>query len=118
MSDRFFRLLVQHQKLDDALRVEQKRPFPDFIKLQNGHLVLVYNNSKRDRMPLTVAISTDNDQSYPYQRNIVDKSGDSAAYPFAIQTKDGRIHVLYTSDRRTVINHASFDESAILNTEK
>lgn len=34
MSDRFFRLLVQHQKLDDALRVEQKRPFPDFIKLQ------------------------------------------------------------------------------------
>ena len=34
MSDRFFRLLVQHQKLDDALRVEQKRPFPDLIKLQ------------------------------------------------------------------------------------
>ena len=34
MSDRFFRLLVQHQQLDDALRVEQKRPSPDFTKLQ------------------------------------------------------------------------------------
>ncbi|HTI51018.1 MAG TPA: sialidase family protein [Planctomycetaceae bacterium] len=87
----------------------------DFIKLQNGHLLLVYNDSKRTRMPLTIAISTDNDKTYPYKRNIVDKKGDSAAYPFAIQTKDGKIHVLYTSDSRTVVNHASFDETAILN---
>ncbi len=34
MSNRFFRLLIQHQKLDDALRLEQKRPFPDFTRLQ------------------------------------------------------------------------------------
>lgn len=90
----------------------------DFIKLKNGHLLLVYNDSKLDRMPLRVAISTDNDKSYPYQRNIVNKPGDSAAYPFAIQTKDGTIHVLYTSERRTVVNHASFDEKAILKTGK
>lgn len=95
-------------------------PFPnpnaatDFIKLQNGHLLLVYNNDKKERMPLTVAISTDNDKSYPYRRNIVDKPGDTAAYPFAIQTKDGKIHVLYTSERRTVVNRAVFDESAVL----
>lgn len=85
----------------------------DFIKLQNGHLLLVYNDSKRTRMPLTVAISVDNDQSYPYRRNLVDRKGDSAAYPFAIQTRDGRIHVIYTSESRTVVNHAIFDESAI-----
>jgi predicted neuraminidase len=85
----------------------------DFIKLRNGHLLLVYNDSKRTRMPLTVAISTDNDQSYPSRRNIVDKKGDSAAYPFAIQTGDGRIHVIFTSESRTVVNHAIFDESAI-----
>ncbi len=34
MSNLFFRLLVQHQKLDDALRAEQKRPVPDFTRLQ------------------------------------------------------------------------------------
>jgi predicted neuraminidase len=89
----------------------------DFIKLQNGHLLLVYNDSKRNRMPLTVAISTDNDKTYPQKRNIVDKAGDSAAYPFAIQTRDRKVHVLYTSESRTVINHAIFDESAILNHE-
>jgi predicted neuraminidase len=95
-------------------------PFPnpnsaaDFIKLQNGHLLLVYNDSKLDRMPLTVAISTDNDKTYSYKRNIVEKKKDTAAYPFAIQTKDGKIHILYTSAARSVINHAIFDEAAIV----
>lgn len=99
-------------------------PFPnpnsatDFIRLHNGHLLLVYNDSKRDRMPLTVSISTDNDKTYPYKRNIVEKKGDTAAYPFAIQAKDGKIHVLYTSESRTVINHAIFDEKAILDSKK
>ena len=87
----------------------------DFIKLKNGHLLMVYNdNNEARRMPLTVAISTDNDKTYPYSRNIVDEPGDSAAYPVAIQTRDGKIHVIYTSRRRTQINHAVFEESAIL----
>lgn len=87
----------------------------DFIKLANGHLLLVYNdNNQGERMPLTVAISTDNDKSYPHRRDVVNKPGDTAAYPVAIQTKDGKIHVIYTSESRTVINHAVFEESAIL----
>ena len=65
-------------------------------------------------MPLTVSISTDNDKTYPYKRNLVDKKQDTDAYPFAIQTKDGKIHVLYNSESRSVINHAVFDEQAIL----
>jgi predicted neuraminidase len=90
----------------------------DFIKLQNGHLLLVYNdNGKSTRMPLTVAISTDGDKTYPYKRNIVNKPGDSAAYPTAIQTHDGKIHVVYTSEFRTVINHVVFDEAAILSSK-
>jgi predicted neuraminidase len=87
----------------------------DFIKLQNGHLLLVFNDTNvGDRMPLTVAISTDNDKSYPHRRNIVNQPGDTAAYPVAIQTRDGKIHVVYTSQNRQVVNRAVFDESAIL----
>lgn len=88
----------------------------DFLKLRNGHLLLVYNDTNTgDRMPLTVAISTDNDKSYPHRRNVVNKPGDTAAYPVAIQTKDGKIHVVYTSDNRSVVNQVIFDEDAILN---
>jgi predicted neuraminidase len=87
----------------------------DFIKLKNGHLLLVYNdNNEGRRMPLTAAISTDQDKTWPHRRDIVDVEGETAAYPSAIQSKDGRIHVVYTSSRRTVINHAVFDEEAIL----
>jgi predicted neuraminidase len=87
----------------------------DFIKLQNGHLLLVYNdNGGNRRMPLTAAISVDEDKTYPYKRNIVNKPGDSAAYPTALQAHDGKIHVVYTSEQRAVVNHLTFDESAIL----
>jgi predicted neuraminidase len=84
----------------------------DLLRLQNGHLVLVYNDSMSKRTPLTAALSTDGDKSYPYRRNLAEGPGDFA-YPFAIQTRDGKIHVVYTSQRRSVINHAVFEEGAI-----
>jgi predicted neuraminidase len=87
----------------------------DFIKLQNGHLLLLNNHTNvGDRMPLTAYISTDNDLSYPHRRHIVNVPGDTAAYPVAIQTRDGKIHVVYTSQERQVVNRAVFDERAIL----
>ncbi len=83
-----------------------------FIRLQNGHLLLVYNDNMNERTPLTVAVSTDDDQSYAFRRNIA--GGDNTfAYPYAIQTRDGKIHVVYTSNGRTTIMHAVFDEKAI-----
>ncbi|MCZ2146624.1 MAG: exo-alpha-sialidase [Bryobacterales bacterium] len=85
----------------------------DFLKLRNGHLLLVFNDSMTDRSPLTVAISTDQDKTYPYRRNIAEGANDFA-YPIALQTSDGGIHIVYTSGRRGVIRHAVFDEEAIL----
>ncbi len=86
----------------------------DFMKLKNGHLILVYNNSGTERDPLTVAVSTDSDKTYPYRRDIAVGPHDYA-YPYFIQAADGKIHLVYTSDKRSVINHAVFDESAIVN---
>lgn len=88
----------------------------DFLRLANGHLLLVFNDSMSRRTPLTVAISTDRDKTYPHRRNIAEGPGDFG-YPYAIQTRDGKIHVLYTSNRRSVINHAVFEESAILRSD-
>jgi predicted neuraminidase len=87
----------------------------DFIKLASGHLLLVYNDTNEgDRMPLTAAISTDGDRTYPHRRNIVNKPGDTAAYPVAIQTRDGKIRVVYTSSERSVVNIVVFEEGAVL----
>ena len=88
----------------------------DFIKLHNGHLLLVYNDNMNDRTPLTVTVSTDNDKTWPFKRNI--GGGDNSfAYPYAIQTKDGKIHIIYTTNGRTTIMHTVFDEFAIIGTK-
>ena len=100
--------------------VDTKMPNPnaavDFLKLRNGHLLLVYNDSMSDRTPLTVAISSDGDKTYAWRRNIAE-GANSFAYPYAIQTHDGKIHIVFTSNQRSVINHAVFDEAAIITGE-
>ena len=85
----------------------------DFLKLKSGRLLLVYNDSMNRRTPLTATLSSDNDQTYPARRNIADGPGDFA-YPAAFQARDELIHVVYTSERRTVINHATFAEPWVL----
>lgn len=98
--------------------IETEFPNPnaavELIRLANGHLLFVFNDSMNDRTPLTAAISTDRGQTFPHRRNLAEGPG-SFSYPTAIQTRDGRIHVTFTSDDRAVIRHAAFDESAILN---
>lgn len=100
----------------DAVETNFKNPNSavDFIKLQSGNLLLVYNDNMNERTPLTLAISTDDDKTYTYRRNIA--TGDNTfAYPYAIQGSDGRIHISCTTDERTAVLHAVLDESAIVN---
>ena len=98
-------------------------PFPnpnaavDFLKLQSGNLLLVYNDSFNSRTPLTVSFSPDHDKTWPIKKNLVSVPGDYG-YPIVFQSKDGKIHVVYTSDKRQVINHATFDESWIATQKK
>jgi len=84
----------------------------DFIKLRSGNLLLVFNDSMNDRTPLTVALSPDGDQTWPSRRNVAEGPYDYG-YPMALQTRDGKIHLIFTSHERTVVNHAVFDEEWI-----
>lgn len=94
-------------------------PFPnpnaavDFLRLQNGHHVLVYNDSFADRTPLTVALSTDGAKTFARRWNIQSDPQGDYGYPTAIQTRDGRIHVVFTSDQRKVVRRAIFTEAEL-----
>jgi predicted neuraminidase len=85
----------------------------DFLRLKSGNLLLIFNDSVKDRSPLTAALSTDGDKTYPYRRNLIEGPEDYA-YPYAIQADDGKIHLVFTSDERTTIYHAILQESDIL----
>lgn len=117
--------LVRAESRDGGLTWSEGRDaqFPnpnaavDFIKLRSGNLLLIFNDHMYQRTPLTVALSTDRDQTYPFRRNIAE-GRDSFAYPIAFQSKDDKIHVVYTSRQRTVINHATFDENWVRSEER
>ena len=81
----------------------------ELIKLRNGHLLFVYNNSMNDRSPLTAALSTDNGATFPHRLNLAEGNG-SYSYPTAIETEDGSILVTYTSNSRQTINLVRFKE--------
>jgi predicted neuraminidase len=81
----------------------------DLIKLRSGNLLLVYNHSMSERTPLRAALSSDGGKTWGRTRDVgIGKN--SFAYPIALQAADGRLHAIYTSDGRRVINHAVFTE--------
>lgn len=85
----------------------------ELIRLANGHLLFVYNHSMGDRTPLRAALSLDGGMTFPFKGDIMAGKG-SYAYPTALQTPDGRIHVMFTSNDRTTIRLATFEESFLL----
>ena len=120
-SPRTVGYLVRSESLDGgktwAAGVDSAFPNPnaavDFLKLRSGRLLLVYNDCFVGRTPLTAALSEDGDKTYPHKRKLADGPGDFG-YPIAFQARDGKIHVVYTSERRTVVNHAVFDEGWVI----
>jgi predicted neuraminidase len=85
----------------------------DLLKLASGRLLLVYNNSMSRRTPLSLAVSADAGKSWPIRFDLLTGNQDYG-YPIAFQSRDRKIHLVYTSDRRSVVNHAVFDEDWLL----
>ena len=52
MSDRDFRLLQYHQKLDDELRAELRRSWPSFARIQRLKKLKLAVKDKLQRMAL------------------------------------------------------------------
>ena len=103
-------------------------------KLANGNIVLAFNHLSvnddpkltiwpPDRYPLTIALSEDGGQTWPYMRNL--DTGDGffgaankelnrcLAYPSIFQSKDETIHVSYSFLGRQCIKYVRFTEDWI-----
>lgn len=101
------------------------------IKLASGNIAVIFNKYSanddpddtlwpRRRYPVTLAISEDEGQTWPYMRNI--DTGDDfwgeanqhlnrrLGYPCLIQTRDGLIHVAYSYRGRQCIKYVRVSE--------
>ncbi len=81
----------------------------DVVLLDDGNAALIYNDSRTGRSPLTVALSTDNGDTWPTKRTLETEEAEFS-YPAIIQGHGGRIHTLYTY-KRTHMKHAAFSET-------
>lgn len=89
----------------------------DGVSLKDGRFLLVYNHyryikgKKKNRTPINVAISND---GIHWQAGVIleDSPINQYSYPSAIQSKDGKVHIVYTW-RRQRIKYACIDPEKI-----
>ena len=81
-------------------------------RLENGHLVLVFNDSEEDRTPLSIVRSTDEGRTWEEPLHLESNPG-PYSYPCITQTSDGTIHITYTF-RRFSIKHVEMNENWLI----
>jgi predicted neuraminidase len=82
----------------------------DGLTLKDGRQLLVYNPTGENwgnRVPLSIAISTDGKDwkkilDLEPLRETTDEEGEEYSYPTVIQAPDGKVHIVYTWNRKTV----------------
>lgn len=80
------------------------------LRLADGRLLLIFNDSTTGRNNLRLAVSGDEGQTWTRLATLAETSVGEVSYPFVIQTRDGEIHVVYTWKRRA-IKHIAFNEA-------
>ena len=68
----------------------------DGVRLDNGHWVLVYNDSKSSRASLVVSISENEGRTWSVTRHLENHTAGRYHYPAVIQARDGTIHAIYS----------------------
>ncbi len=88
----------------------------EMIRLTSGALLLAFNDSEKDRSVLTLALSNDEGKTWPAKRNLESEPGGRFDYPSVIQTQDGRIHLTYSYNVKS-IKHVVLNEAWIRGTQ-
>jgi len=79
------------------------------LRLASGNLILVFNDSTRERRPLSMTLTRNEGQTWTAPRVLA--NGDSTySYPSAVQTPDGLIHLVYSLGRDK-IRHITVNEA-------
>lgn len=83
----------------------------DGVRLADGRWLLVYNDTEQGRQSLAVSLSADEGRTWLQTRHLERQTQGAFHYPCVIQTRDGRIHCLYSYfvTGGKSMKHASFD---------
>lgn len=73
----------------------------DCVRLKDGRILMVYNNTSTGRSPLSVAISSDGGENWAPFTDLETGPGEFS-YPAVIQASSGDVHVTYTWKRERI----------------
>jgi len=73
----------------------------DAVTLKDGRHIIIYNNTKKGRSPLNVAISSDG-QNWKDVAVLENEPNGEFSYPAVIQAADGKVHITYTWKRKKI----------------
>lgn len=73
----------------------------DAVTLRDGRHIIIYNQTKKGRSPLNVAISADG-QNWQDIAVLENEPNGEFSYPAVIQAADGKIHISYTWKRKKI----------------
>ncbi len=83
----------------------------DAVRLAQGPWGLIYNDTTRGRNRLAVSLSYDEGRTWPVTRHLEDQPNGSYHYPAIIQSRDGKLHAIYSYfvEEGKSMKHAQFD---------
>jgi len=74
----------------------------DAVRLQDGRLLLAFNDSPSGRANLRLAVSPDYGLSWQRGPYLIQEADSEFSYPFLLQGRDGLIHLAYTWKREAI----------------
>ncbi len=83
----------------------------DAVKMTDGRVALIFNNTATARTPLNLAFSDDDGKTWGTAYVLEEEPGEYS-YPAIIQGRDGKLQITYTWKRRR-IKHVTVDASAL-----
>ena len=83
----------------------------DCVRLDDGRILLVYNDSTRERSPLSVVLSSDGGETWKTFVQLETGPGEFS-YPAVIQSFNGDVHITYTWMRKR-IKHAVIPKAVL-----
>jgi predicted neuraminidase len=78
------------------------------LRLADGRVLLAFNDSDTGRGNLRLAASADEGRTWKPLATLEQETGAEFSYPYLLQARDGKIHLVYTWKRKA-IKHAAFN---------
>jgi predicted neuraminidase len=72
----------------------------DVVRLKDGRIVMVYNNTSDGRTPLNLAVSTDGEHFREFLA--LETTPGQYSYPAMVEAADGGLEITYTWQRKTI----------------